>query len=261
MSMKKSYDELCFTDDFLFWNILTSDLELCRDLLELILDLKIREVRLAEAQKAVNLTYDGHGVRFDVYVEDADNSVYDLEMQVEVGKQIPKRLRYYQGMIDLNILSAGEDYTKLRKSYIIFICQSDPIGANLPIYHFRNLCVEDPEIQLADDAEKVILNAAGKRDGLSEGVIAFLDYLQGSAASSVFTNRLDSAVKDAREHAKWRIEYMSLQEKLRDEREEGRAEGILQGMQKGRTEENSSLLRRMIADGVISPEKAAKYAY
>ena len=64
MSVKKTYDELKFTDDFLFWKILTSNLNLCKGMLELILGFKIKEVKLAEGQKAVDLTYDGHGVSY-----------------------------------------------------------------------------------------------------------------------------------------------------------------------------------------------------
>ena len=42
--MRKTYDELEFTDDFMFSKILYSNPEICRELLELILDRKIREV-------------------------------------------------------------------------------------------------------------------------------------------------------------------------------------------------------------------------
>jgi predicted transposase/invertase (TIGR01784 family) len=40
-------------------------------------------------------------------------------------KNLPKRLRYYQGSIDLDLINKGEDYRKLAKSYIIFICTFD----------------------------------------------------------------------------------------------------------------------------------------
>ena len=241
MSVKKSYDELCFTDDFLFWKILTANPELCREMLELILDFKIREVRLAQGQKAVDLTYDGRGVRFDVYAEDAENTLYDIEMQVKVEKQIPKRLRYYQGMIDLNTLDSGKPYSELKKTFIIFICLEDPFGANLPIYHIRNMCVEDRTVEFRDDAEKVILNAAGTREGLSPKVAAFLDYIQGKSADSDFTEKVEKAVEEAREHREWRLDYMSLMEKLRDEREEGRI----------------SVLYDLVKDGLISAKEAA----
>lgn len=37
----------------------------------------------------------------DVYVEDDNNTVFDIEMQTTKQKDLPKRSRYYQGMIDL----------------------------------------------------------------------------------------------------------------------------------------------------------------
>ena len=41
---------------------------------------------------------------------------------------LPKRMRYYQGMIDLNILEKGENYKNLKKSFVIFICTFDLFG-------------------------------------------------------------------------------------------------------------------------------------
>ena len=43
-------------------------------------------------------------------------------------KNLPKRARYYRGMIDLNILEKGKDYNQLKKSYVIFICNYDPFS-------------------------------------------------------------------------------------------------------------------------------------
>ena len=70
--------------------ILTTRLDLCKELLQLILDIKIRKVEIAEQQKNVDITYDGKGVRFDVYVDDAENTVYDIEMQTTRQKDLPK---------------------------------------------------------------------------------------------------------------------------------------------------------------------------
>ena len=76
-------------------------------------------MELPEAQKSIKITYDGKGVRLDVYVEDKENTVYDLEMQATDMKNLPKRSRYYQGMIDLNLISKGENYKKLKKRFEI----------------------------------------------------------------------------------------------------------------------------------------------
>ena len=48
-----------------------------------------------------------------------NNTIYNVEMQRGKHKNLHKRLRYYQGTIDLDLISKGEDYRKFAKSYII----------------------------------------------------------------------------------------------------------------------------------------------
>ena len=68
--MKKNYSELSFTDDFMFCKVLVSQPNLCKELLELLLGIEIRKIEMAESQKTIEMTYDGKGIRFDVYTED-----------------------------------------------------------------------------------------------------------------------------------------------------------------------------------------------
>ena len=70
MTRSKTYEQLTFTDDFMFCKILSTDLDLTKDLLELILGISINKVELAQSQKELKFTPADHGVRFDVYVED-----------------------------------------------------------------------------------------------------------------------------------------------------------------------------------------------
>lgn len=54
-----------------------------------------------------DITSDGKSMRLDVYVKDGDGvtvTVYDLEIQTTSQDDLPQRLRYYQGMIDLNLI-------------------------------------------------------------------------------------------------------------------------------------------------------------
>ncbi len=113
--MNKPYEELTFADNFMFCKILSNDLDLCKDLLELILGFKISKVELSQTQKEIDIKYDSKAVRLDVYVEDGKNTVYDIEMQKVDTHELPKRSRYYQAMIDLNLIEKGDYYAELRK--------------------------------------------------------------------------------------------------------------------------------------------------
>ncbi len=85
-------------------------MDLCRQLLELILRVKIKKVELADKEKILDITPDGKSVRLDIYVQDSKGTVYNIEMQVAVKRNLPKCLRYYQGMIDLNSIEKGARY-------------------------------------------------------------------------------------------------------------------------------------------------------
>ncbi len=247
--MAKAYEDLTFTDDFMFCKVLTMDLELCRDILELILDIKIREVRISESQKSVEITPDGRGVRFDVYVEDEKNTVFDLEMQASPNTELPKRSRYYQGMIDLNLLERGAYFAELKRSFVIFICLKDYFDADLPIYTFENLCLEDTSIRLNDEAVKVFINADCKRQGLPPHLKELFEYLQTQKPTGILTQRIDNNVHIVTSNKKWRQEYMTLEMKLHEEREEGRIEG--------RNEGAILELKRIVEDGILTLDEAA----
>ena len=235
MRKRKTYEELTFSDDFMFCNILSNHLDLCKELLELLLDVKIRKIEIAQTQKVIDVTYEGKGVRFDVYVEDDMNSVYDIEMQTVTKKDLPKRSRYYQGMIDSNLINKGQGYTKLKKSYIIFICMDvdELFAGNLPVYTFENTCLQDSSIKLDDEAIKVIINANGNRESLSENMGAFLDFIKDNVANSHFTKKIQEVISDSKSKSKWRDVYMTLEMKIQEEREEAHEEGLAEGRAEG----------------------------
>ncbi len=65
-----------------------------------------------------------------------NNTVYNVEMQKGKGKNLAKRSRYYQGSIDLDMISKGRDYNELQKSFVIFICIFDPFNKGRYFYIF-----------------------------------------------------------------------------------------------------------------------------
>lgn len=143
--MAKAYEELELQDDFMFGKIM-QDPKYCKPFLETILGIKMRWVEYPESQKTIDMAAGAKGVRLDVYVEDDRNMVFDLEMQIHMKRNLAQRMRYYQGMIDLNILEKGGDYNKLKKSYVIFICTFAPYGQGRHLYTFEYLCKRGRQI-------------------------------------------------------------------------------------------------------------------
>lgn len=222
------WEELGIANDFLFGKVMT-DPELCKGLLQRILpELDIVKIEYPEVQKAIKPDADAKSVRLDVYVNDDSQSVYDIEMQATDMGVLPKRSRYYQSMIDLQLIDKGQIYSRLNKSYVIFICLQDVFGRGRHIYTFENICKEDTSISLQDETTKIFLNAGGTLDDVSKELREFLNYVAGKKSEDDFVRKVDEAVRSAKKNREWRHEYMTLlmrdQENLEKGRIEGRAE-------------------------------------
>ncbi len=54
---------------------------------------------------------DSKSVRFDVYTLN-DKMIFDIEMQTTTRKDLSKCARYYQSVIDMDILSRGKSFAR-----------------------------------------------------------------------------------------------------------------------------------------------------
>lgn len=167
-------EELNLIDDFLFQELLSQENdgeEFCRILLGTILNRPIRKVRIMPQKNVLGLDTGRHGIRMDAYIEDISNEttlpgihmadakvisdIYDIEPNNRYEKQtLPKRMRYYHGLIDTQLLSADIKYDKLKNVIIIVILPYDPFGKNRMIYTIQNQCIEDTSIPYDDGAKK-----------------------------------------------------------------------------------------------------------
>ena len=116
----KSIDELTFTDDGMFQAVLHEP-EICAELVERLLHVKVNHVEYPKIEKQIAPYYSSKGVRLDVYIRDSDK-IIDVEMQSYPQEAPGKRTRYYQSMIDKDVLPSGtKHYTEL-KNFFLFSC-------------------------------------------------------------------------------------------------------------------------------------------
>lgn len=268
--MEKRIEELNLENDFLFGKVM-SDMKICRKVLEKILGISIKKVEMSASQKTIDLLLEAKGVRLDVYVNDDKGTVYDVEMQGGYKPELPKRSRYYQGTVDLDLIAAGGKYTALRKTYIIFICIFDPFHEERHIYTFRNVCKENPDLLLGDETEKIFLNTKGKLDDVDDELLELLAYIENTTdsfaatAKSPLIGEIHNKVKQVKESKEMEVEYMTLLEKYREKLEEGIEEGVkigIRAMISDNLEENleeEKILKKLVKHFSLSEEEAKKY--
>ena len=75
---QKPVDELTFTDDGMFQAVLKNP-EICAELVERLLNIKVGHVEYPELEKTIRPFYTTKGVRLDVYLKNEDR-IIDVEM-------------------------------------------------------------------------------------------------------------------------------------------------------------------------------------
>ncbi|MBQ7057772.1 MAG: PD-(D/E)XK nuclease family transposase [Firmicutes bacterium] len=103
-------DIIPITTDYAFCKVMEDNPEICRKLVELILMDDLGEIELVvQKQKTIDTTPDGRGVRLDVYAKTPD-FVCNIEMQTTDERNHGKRARYYQSLIDADLLDKGQRF-------------------------------------------------------------------------------------------------------------------------------------------------------
>ncbi len=252
---RKPFDELTFADDGMFQAVM-KDPEISAELVERLLGVRVKQVEYPELEKAIEPYYTSHGVRLDVYLKD-ENKVIDVELQSYPQKALGKRMRYYQSMADCDSLMKGQPYTKLKESYILFICKFDPFhddnkrGYGLPCYTFKNICAENNSVNLDDKTVKVVYNAKAYESVENPKVRALLRYiLTDEPGEDEYSKRLSEFVERAKKNEKFRKEYADMNLHDFDIMTEAAEEATLQ--------KAVEAARNLLAMDVLTPEQIAQ---
>lgn len=132
------------------------------------------------------------------------------------NKLLPKRTRYYQAMLDVDMLQKGQDYDELASTYIIFFCLFDFLEAGQRIYTFRKRCLENLDIELQDEATIIFLNTKGTKGQVSSDIQSLFDYINNNVITSSFTKEIDNTIVNIKNDKKVRAAYMTYEMRLKD---------------------------------------------
>ena len=229
---KKLLKELNLTDRFLFDEVI-EDPQTHQDILSIIFGREIPLLTKNETEKEMRVSPQIRSVRMDVFSMDEERTVYNTEMQDKRKSDLAKRSRYYQAVLDTNLLEPGiPNYNLLNTTYIILITTFDLFGYGKYQYTFEARCREEPGCVLEDQAVRIFLNTKGKNDSeVSEELVSFLHYIENTTdvmaenSGSERIKRIHNRVRKVKVSEEVGVKYMQAWEEKYYEREEGREEG------------------------------------
>lgn len=210
-------------------------------------DVKVTEVKV---EQVVLNKFGKRAIRLDAWGKTDDDRQVNIEMENHAEQDnIPKRSRFYQGLIDTPILKSGKKtkYRQLPSTIIIFITQEDIFKKDRAMYTFTEQCEEEQGLHLGDGTKKIFLNMSSKNG--SKELVSLLQYMKNTTLDNpeiqVRDERiieLDKIVTEVRESEEWEESHMTILEI-------GMAKGEEIGMTKGEFKKLISLICKKLEKG------------
>ena len=242
-------------------------LENAPECIELILQIILgkKDLKVVKSQTEYPIkSLQGRGVRFDVFARDSKGKEYDIEIQRANDGAEPKRARYNSALMDANALKSGEDFGKLRDTYVIFITENDVMGRGQDMYIFDRMDRKSG-LDFGDGAHVIYANGMWRgNDALGR---LMHDFNCSDAAEMYFDilKRQVSQFKNSEEGRHYMCEAM---ERIKAEGivegeargvERGKREGIAEGKREGKRENMLATAKRMLKDGILALKDIARY--
>ena len=210
-------------DDFM--RVVLKDIRCTEYILQTILKkprLRVKEQVLQEDLKNLQ----GRSVILDCLCTDESGAVYNIELQNNRSGASPLRARYHAGMIDMHILKAGENFTRLPESYVIFICRKDVLKENRQIYHVKRI-IEESGNTFPDKAQIIYINTEkSSDDDLGRMIKDFYTEDPKDIRSAVLARRISELKMPSKAEKGEDAEMTTYYDRLKRQwKKEGKAEG------------------------------------
>ena len=260
----------CYLSNFMFKHVMGNK-NLCQYFISNVMQCEVVDLEYIETEKELEPYFDSKCVRLDVIVVDKNNNRYNLEMQVRnvIGKEtklplLPKRARYYQSVMDMDMLQKGQTYDKLSPLVLVFVCAFDLFDEGRYVYTFKSRCLENLELELANNVTTMFLNANGVAGNVTPQMVNFLEYVKTQVPNDAYTRELEAEVARLKQDKEVRRKYMVLQAELRDTEiiafeageAQGHAVGLAEGEVQGELKERLKNINALMKNFKVSAQEA-----
>ncbi|MCM1261403.1 MAG: PD-(D/E)XK nuclease family transposase [Butyrivibrio sp.] len=253
-TVEQIVDDMDLFDDDLMSMVFDGNTEATELLLKIILKRNdIIVVSVVGQREFQNPIVGGRNIRLDILAKDSTGKHYNVEVQKKPEGAHIRRARFNSSMMDSRMLKAGQEFSELQDSYMVFITQTDIFGHGIPIYtinrHFEEIddlfddgshivyvngeykgndeigkllhdfgCKESKDMYYSELAKgmKHFKEEEGGRKIMCEAVERYAEQYAERKAESVRLNNLLENVRNLMESMKWSAEQAMTALKVSD---------------------------------------------
>ncbi len=125
-------------DDFMRC-LLKDNVSLAQLMLRVLSGIKDLQIIELKTQADMKRLAGSRSICLDAYGTDSQGRKYDLEIQRSDSGADLHRARYHASVLDVENLNAGQDFTELPDTYIIFVTERDIFKSGKAVYSIRRM--------------------------------------------------------------------------------------------------------------------------
>ena len=200
-------------------------------------------------QEVMRLCYNlSKSPRLDIVAEDAEGTLYEIEVQRLEEPAPARRVRFYTSVMDSELLRKGVDYDKLPEVYLFYISKEDIWKKGLMKYEVQQYLLCGDEAILYDNGLHTIYVNAEIDDGTS--LAKLMQYLKTAEAGDASQGELSQYVNYVKSPKGGREVMGEFEKYFREEgRKAGVEEGLAQGLAEGEAKKSRETAIEMLKDG------------
>lgn len=173
-----------------------------KDICKLFLKSTIPDVDFADlkitTQKEIVNHYQSKTIRLDVLAVDEQGNHYDIEIQVKNEHNVPQRSKFYHSMMTNRMLEQGENYQKVKATYVIFVCMFN-VNTEEALSHFEMINRNNLSEKLNDGTHTILLNVNADSSKLNENLQGLIQVLRRESVNqSQLGQELSKALKEVK---------------------------------------------------------------
>ena len=189
-------DDMDLFDDDLMSMVFDRNIPATELLLRIILkQVDITVISVVSQSGFQNPIVGGRDIRLDILAKDSTGRYYNIEVQKKPEGAHVRRARFNSSMMDVRMLKAGQEFSELRDSYMVFITQKDIFGHGLPVYTV-NRHFEEIEDSFNDGSHIVYVNGSYKGE---DAIGKLMHYFGCKESKDIYYPELAEGVKHFKE--------------------------------------------------------------
>ncbi len=154
-TVEQIVDGMSLFDDDLMSMVFDGNIEATELLLRIILKKDdIQVVSVVGQRELQSPVVGGRDICLDILAKDSTGKHYNVEVQQKPEGAHIRRARFNGSMMDSRMLKAGQEFSELQDSYMVFITRTDIFKRGIPIYMINRYFEETNE--LFDDGSHIV---------------------------------------------------------------------------------------------------------